>query len=74
MKNFDSRYPNYRPGLGNSWKYPNTPNFHNQNKGKIRNEKVQVYAPVHIIAPTVYYNNHNDPNNRVIFTVNEGVK
>ena len=35
-----------------------------------RNQNVRVYAPVNIIAPTVYFNGANERDNRAIFTVN----
>jgi hypothetical protein len=36
-----------------------------------RNENIRVYAPVNIIAPTVYFNGVTERDNRVIFTIND---
>ena len=34
-------------------------------------ETMKVYAPVHIIAPTVYFNGNYQNDNKVIFKVND---
>ena len=34
-------------------------------------ETIKVYAPVHIIAPTVYFNGNYQNDNKLIFRVND---